>query len=627
MLNKKIILTTFLTTLLLISILSTQTAYATTDPAVSDLTGTDSSDSTGLTSGNASTTTLSTAVNGSSQRKSFYYNGRWWVFYSDGTNMVYRTSLNGSGWTAASAAVRACTSGEQFSIWFNGTHVFYGYGAGANTALYYRCGLPSSDGTISWSAAETAVVAAPGAGRFQTYCGIAVDDSWHALIAYTSDKGTKGTILPQITRNDDTDGTWTTTATYPKTLNATHQASYNVVVIPLTGGKYFCMYSWAGGSVYGTAWTGAAFKAEVSTPSVANTGGYMSCVNQSDDVHIVFANSTSINYVKYTYSSNTLSSSETIVQSTNKAPVLSIDPDTNILYCFWAGSPTANHIYYKRCISGTWDTDPTDWITETALTLTRNNHISCFYQAYRGKMGLMYMTKDASPYNIKVACVQNNYDITGYTGVQGLQAGDDASSIAFVLKLNNTFPAFRVSYMNTSDKYEINFTIGNQFVIDFVATSNASAGKVIIFYKSGGVWVAGDSLTQSSIASGTLYSSASGNVSFKLTDYSSSGYGTVELVVSKDYLHAHAGVGSSVTAISGASYIGSLTSTNPGEDGGTKKDRSPSGSVTASYTLTGGDVSEFPSGMLLLAIPVIAIYLFLRKRSAIRFSMHGGKAT
>ena len=626
MLNKKIILATFLTTLLLTSILSTQTAYATTDPAVTDLTGTESSDSTGLTTSTPGTSTTMQGLSTQVGRKCFYYNGRFYIFYSDGTNWVCQNSTDGSTWTTKSI-IRAWVIGDMFTVWFNGTHVFYTYCQSSNNkAIVFRFGTLSSNGEISWQAAEATAVAAPGAGKGVYTMGIATNSSGGILLAYRSDTAAKGTFLPYIGWDSACDGTWTSISGFPKTLNATGQTTYSVKVVPLTSGKFFALYSWAGGSVYGAAWDGSAFKSQVNTSRVSSTGNY-SCVAEGDDVHIVFSNSSAINYVKYTYSSNTLSS-ETNVQSLTSATnaTLSIDTNTNILYCFWSGQPTVNHIYYKRCVSGTWDTGATDWITEGS-TLTGSG-ITSSYNTNTTRPCVMYMTATASPYNVKVACVQNSYDISGYTGYKGLMAGDDTTSIAFALKLNNTFPSLKVGggCMEAGDKYEINFTIDNNFVIDFVATSGASAGKLIFFYKSGGVWVAGDSLTQTSIASGTLYSSASGNISFKLTDYSSSDYGYVKFVVSRDYLKAHGGAGSTLTSISGASYKGSSTATNPGEDGGTKKDRSPSGSGTASYILQSGTLPEFPFGMLLLAVPVIAIYLFFRKRSAIRFSTYVERA-
>ena len=54
----------------------------------------------------ASGLTISTATASTHQRKSFYANGRYWVFYSDATNMVYKTSADGISWSSATS-VRA----------------------------------------------------------------------------------------------------------------------------------------------------------------------------------------------------------------------------------------------------------------------------------------------------------------------------------------------------------------------------------------------------------------------------------------------------------------------------------------------------------------------------------------
>jgi len=69
------------------------------------------------------------------QRKTFYANGRFWVFYSDGRNMVYRTSTDGSTWSSATT-VRAAINGSLFSVWFDGTYLHYAYAY--NSAIYYN---------------------------------------------------------------------------------------------------------------------------------------------------------------------------------------------------------------------------------------------------------------------------------------------------------------------------------------------------------------------------------------------------------------------------------------------------------------------------------------------------------
>ncbi|MGQ9514524.1 MAG: hypothetical protein ACUVTL_05685, partial [Thermoproteota archaeon] len=100
----------------------------------------------------------------------------------------------------------------------------------------------------------------------------------------------------------------------------------------------------------------------------------------------------------------------------------------------------------------------------------------------------------------------------------------------------------------------------------------------------------------------------------KLTDSTSSSYGYVKLEVRRSYLTSLGATGLSVTNIVERSYCGSSTTTLlPGPQGGTKIDRCPSGTPTASYTMI--LVPEFPSGIMILTMSMMTIYLLLRKRS------------
>jgi uncharacterized repeat protein (TIGR02543 family) len=110
------------------------------------------------TSGNQSTiATLTTygyaAVEYACQRKTFYANGRFWVFYYDGaTSAGYSTSTDGFSWTPFTPFTsRACGAGWRFAVTFNGTYLHYVFSTGRDgDPLYYRCGLPNADGTITW---------------------------------------------------------------------------------------------------------------------------------------------------------------------------------------------------------------------------------------------------------------------------------------------------------------------------------------------------------------------------------------------------------------------------------------------------------------------------------------------
>lgn len=212
----------------------------------------------------------------------------------------------------------------------------------------------------------------------------------------------------------------------------------------------------------------------------------------------------------------------------------------------------------------------------------------------------------------KVYYIPSPYDIIGKTGVYGLEAGSDSDSLAIAMRLGD----FAVPYMASGDKYEINFTIGAEdFSMMFVATG-ASAGNLKLCYKANGAptWSDGDSDSFSSMSSGTRYASASGNIAVKLTSSTPSTYGWVKLEANRNYMNTLGATGYSVTSIDGIAYQGSSTVTlRPGAQGGTKKDRCPSGSNYASYTMV--VIPEFPLGVFILAMPLMAIYLYIRERS------------
>ena len=107
---------------------------------------------------------------------------------------------------------------------------------------------------------------------------------------------------------------------------------------------------------------------------------------------------TTVNVIKHLrYNAGWSESTVVSGVSSTSYPVLSVDVNTNNLYCFYA---MTNHIYYAK-YDGTWHT-PVDWITETT-TLTANDRLTCFYQAGGNNIGLVYLTRTSSPFNVKFA--------------------------------------------------------------------------------------------------------------------------------------------------------------------------------------------------------------------------------
>jgi hypothetical protein len=100
------------------------------------------------------TSTITTATQNPNQRKTFYASSRFWSFYSNGTDMVYRTSTDGSSWSSETS-VRAVSAGFKFSVCYDGSFLYYAYcTATTDGQMYFRRGTPETDGTVTWSAAE-----------------------------------------------------------------------------------------------------------------------------------------------------------------------------------------------------------------------------------------------------------------------------------------------------------------------------------------------------------------------------------------------------------------------------------------------------------------------------------------
>lgn len=350
------------------------------------------------------TSTDSNATQWPGQRKSFYANGRFWVFYCDGTDMGYRTSSNGGTWGSFNS-IKTCTSGSQFSIFFDGTYFHYAHTPESSyTAIYYRRGKPESDGTVTWSADEqTAVAAASGVTYYNP--NVSADSSRYPWIGYR--RYESGSYYPYFTKASTNNGTWTTASGFPyNPPGTTSQDNWFVTPVPLTSLKVYGIFGRAQGRILGRLYNSGWGNEEFCSENNLKEGRYYSAVAEGDYVHLVYLKDVSPYDIVYRKRTTSWQGEETVQASaaSTSAPVLSINTgDNNTLYCFWAGSPMANHVYYKKRTASGWDTDPTDWIDETPDGLTHYVRFTSFYKDYNGHIGLVYMTETSSPYKIRFA--------------------------------------------------------------------------------------------------------------------------------------------------------------------------------------------------------------------------------
>ena len=101
-------------------------------------------------------------LDGEQQRKVFAAGGLTWIFYSDGENLIYQTSGNGSSWSDP-INVTAQPKGFHFSIWYDpaSNAVFYVNVDGYSCGFWFRWVNPDSDGRIAWNTKEGFVPTGP----------------------------------------------------------------------------------------------------------------------------------------------------------------------------------------------------------------------------------------------------------------------------------------------------------------------------------------------------------------------------------------------------------------------------------------------------------------------------------
>jgi len=327
-------------------------------------------------------------------RKCFHANGRFWVFYSDGYNMIYKTSTDGATWSGPTI-IGACGQGYGFSVWFDGTYLHYVLCYPSDTPTYRR-GEPMSDGSITWSA--PAQICWQLSGYTSHIPSISVDFAGYPFIAFLRRTVASEEYYFHVTKSSKNDGTWETSPDFPYQIQTVYNATWqDASIVPLTGGKMYVAYNYDNLTMKGRLWDGSSWGDE-ETASVSNTNvpSCFSVTREGDDVHLVFTDwpNQDVIYVKRTYGVGW--GSETVVHVRIAAPLalventsgLSIDGN-GILYCFWIDSPIDNHIFYKKCVDGVWDTVPTD-LGDTGPGSTIYWGMTGYCGAYDGYIGLLY---------------------------------------------------------------------------------------------------------------------------------------------------------------------------------------------------------------------------------------------
>lgn len=340
-----------------------------------------------------STSTAAVPLAWNLQRGAFHAKGRVWVFYTDGTNEVYRTSKNFTTWTAA-VTVIATTYGAEFCVFFDGVYVHYA--SYRNNVLYYRRGTPGADGTITWSDGEQTVLEAT-----LHFPSIAVTSSGYPVIGYLLSNE------PYAILSSANDGTWATAADFPYKLHTQEDSeSYCCNVVPLTSDKFYTVYGCTGGNLYGRLYD-AGWGDEETIDDILYNYHDWSTVSWGDTVGVVWLDTGED--IKYRERAAGGAWGDEVGIADNVGdndPSLSLMNSAGDLYAFWPNL-TTSHLYYRVRIRGVWRT-AVDWADESTEGIATSLPTNSFFMRRGHAVGYVYRTLSESPYNVKF-----NYILVG----------------------------------------------------------------------------------------------------------------------------------------------------------------------------------------------------------------------
>ncbi|MDH5770410.1 MAG: hypothetical protein OEZ25_03890, partial [Candidatus Bathyarchaeota archaeon] len=339
------------------------------------------------------------------QRYTFYANTRFWAFYSDNTNIIYKTSTDGSSWSSATT-VRAAVMCSEFSVWFDGTYVHYTKGRKdqvSNALLHYRMGVPNANGTITWNAAEQTVAPAV-ENRSYRAPQIITDSDGYPVITYLNKTTSPDRYAQCVAKSSTKNGTWTNAAGFPVVVSTDEAWPFSV---PLANDKLYTMWTMDEGKIRGALYNGTDWEsAEDCTFNLLGEDEKGACaVAYGDDVHLAYIGNETVTkiyrYVKRTYGSGW--GSETVVKNVTGASgdqrsiSLTVDPSNGDLWMWF--NTTDNKIAYRKYVASTssWDTNDTYPFGDS---FTSPYYITASYQVYNNTIPTYWQEGTTTPYDL-----------------------------------------------------------------------------------------------------------------------------------------------------------------------------------------------------------------------------------
>lgn len=238
------------------------------------------------------------AVNYPKQRKVLFIGDRLWLFYSDGADMLARTTLDGETLTAPFVVHPGAVFGHRCTFAFDGTSLHSACCLATQGAdVFYRRGAPSADGlSIAWDSDEQVAFDVPDPDSV-LYPKILVDSSGQPWVAFMLFQGGFETS-PQramVLRSARTDGVWETASGFPFALSGESRETFpDPVGVAFASGGTYWIWDPDGESHYlGRAWSeGTGFGEEERISEGTHRHGLFDAVAEGDALHVSYGGGT-----------------------------------------------------------------------------------------------------------------------------------------------------------------------------------------------------------------------------------------------------------------------------------------------------------------------------------------------
>lgn len=320
------------------------------------------------------TSSTETATQYGNQGRLFKAVSLYWVWYTDGTNLLARTSSDGSTWNTPRMMRATCSNGTLLSVTYNGSR--FAYALATTSGLMYRQGAPNSSGLITWDAVEQTVLLN---GSVQSSL-VAFDSAGAPLIGYVL-------TTPHVIKSSSLNGQWTNASGFPYQLET--QTGKMLGISSLLNATFEIIYArWSTGAwqLYSKRYNSTTFLTEKGVGTLHQSAlGSLSVTSIDNETEIVYAYAPTptheyIYHNYYTGSGNWVTEA---IQDLGTESTSNYDFSWNPsltkcgsnLYVFWLDKTKALNI--KARINSVWK-DSVSWfvvsdIVSDSLSLTQTD--------------------------------------------------------------------------------------------------------------------------------------------------------------------------------------------------------------------------------------------------------------